>query len=91
MKIILNGSSIRSRAELYDALEALLDAPAWFGRNLDAVHDLLLHEILPGGTLTVEIADAGALRENLGRYAEGLIRMLTDVAAEDERLTLIVR
>ena len=89
--VILNGSSIQSRAGLYDVLEALLGTPEWFGRNLDALHDILLHEILPGGELVVEIAEADALRQNLGRYAEGLLRMLSDVAAEDERLTVVVR
>ena len=89
--VILNGSSIQSRAGLYDALEALLGTPEWFGRNLDALHDILLHEILPGGELVVEIAEVDALRQNLGRYAEGLLRMLSDVAAEDERLTVVVR
>ena len=48
--VILNGAAVKSRGELYDALERYMDLPDYFGRNLDALHDVLLHEILPAVT-----------------------------------------
>ena len=89
--VILNGAAVKSRGELYDALEAHLGLPDYFGRNLDALHDVLLHEILPAGPLTLEIEDFGALRANLGEYAVGLRHMLADAARDDRKLTVVLR
>lgn len=89
--VILNGAAVKSRGELYDALERYMDLPDYFGRNLDALHDVLLHEILPSGPLTFEIEGFDALRANIGEYAVGLRHMLRDVEREDERLTVVLR
>ena len=89
--VILDGAAVGSRKELYDALEAHMDLPPYFGRNLDALHDVLLHEILPAGPLTLEIADFDALRANLGEYAVGLRHMLRDVEREDGKFTLVLK
>ena len=89
--VILDGADIANRRALYDALEAHLDLPVYFGRNLDALHDVLLHEILPAGPLTVEIGNYDALRANLGEYAVGLRHMLRDVEREDDKFTAVFR
>ncbi len=88
--VILNGGAIRDRATLYNALEKHLGTPEYFGRNLDALHDILTGEILPAGALTVEIMRTDLLRENLGGYADALLRMFKDVAAADERFSVIL-
>ena len=89
--VILNGAAVKSRSELYDALERYMDLPDYFGRNLDALHDVLLHEILPAGPLTFEIEGFDALRANIGEYAVGLRHMLRDAEREDGRLTIVLR
>ena len=89
--VILNGAAVKSRSELYDALERYMDLPDYFGRNLDALHDVLLHEILPAGPLTFEIEGFDALRANIGEYAVGLRHMLRDAEREDGRLTVVLR
>ncbi len=89
--VILNGAAVKSRSELYDALERYMDMPDYFGRNLDALHDVLLHEILPAGPLTFEIENFDALRAGIGEYAVGLRHMLKDTAREDDRLTVVLR
>ena len=89
--VILNGAAVNSRSELYDALERYMDLPDYFGRNLDALHDVLLHEILPSGPLTFEIEGFDALRANIGEYAVGLRHMLRDAEREDDRLTVVLR
>lgn len=89
--VILDGASIASRRELYDALESHMDLPGYFGRNLDALHDVLLHELLPAAPLTIEIENFDALRAGLGEYAVGLRHMLRDVEREDDRFTVVFR
>ena len=88
--VILNGGAIRDRATLFNTLEKHLGTPEYFGRNLDALNDVLRGEILPAGALTVEIMRTDLLRENLGGYADAFLRLLRDVAGDDERLRVIL-
>jgi len=85
--VILNGAAIGDRSALYDALEAHLDLPDYFGRNLDALHDVL-GDLLAGGQMTFEVRDADELLRTLGRYGEAFLHVLKDTAREDERLIL---
>ena len=89
--VILDGASVASRRELYDAIASHMELPDYFGRNLDALHDVLLHEILPSGPLTLEIEHYEALKANLGEYAVGLRHMLRDVEREDDKFTVVFR
>ena len=41
MRFVLDGSSVGSREALHQALSALLAFPAYYGKNLDALHDCL--------------------------------------------------
>ena len=87
--VILNGSRITNRRELYDAVAAHLPVPEYFGRNLDALHEVILLDILPAGRLTLEILDYETMKSKMGGYAVGLKHMLEDAAREDSRLTVI--
>ncbi len=40
-QIVLDGAAITTAGQLHDALERELNLPAWYGRNLDALHDCL--------------------------------------------------
>ncbi len=40
-EILINCDKIRSRKVLHDYLEAELSLPDYYGRNLDALHDIL--------------------------------------------------
>ena len=71
----LNGNEIRDREALHAALAEQLDFPAHYGRNLDALHDLLSEA---PDRYAVEIRDAAALEAALGRYYQGLLRVLSD-------------
>ena len=89
--VILKGGNIGSRRELYDAVEAHLTVPDYFGRNLDALQEVLLLDLLPKGPLTIEIEDYDEMKAKMGDYAVGLRRMLSDTARIDPRLTVIFR
>ena len=41
MEIILDSRTVDSRETLHQRLSELLHLPAWYGRNLDALHDCL--------------------------------------------------
>lgn len=64
MEIILDGRTVDSRETLHQRLTELLQLPAWYGRNLDALHDCLTELREP---VTLRVIHAHALRETLGR------------------------
>ncbi|MBO6052203.1 MAG: barstar family protein [Clostridia bacterium] len=88
--VILNGSAITDRKTLYDALEAHLDLPDYFGRNLDALDDVL-YDLLLAQPMTIEIEETETLLRSLGRYGETFLRVLDRLAKENGRLTLAFR
>jgi RNAse (barnase) inhibitor barstar len=88
--VILNGSAITDRKSLYDALEAHLDLPDYFGRNLDALDDAL-YDLLLAQPMTIEIEGTETLLHSLGRYGETFLRVLDRLAKENGRLTLAFR
>ena len=91
MLILCDFERLQTPDAVYDYLSEELAFPPYFGRNLDALHDVLLHEILPAGPLTFEIENFDALRAGIGEYAVGLRHMLKDTAREDDRLTVVLR
>ena len=44
-KYILNGSAIQSLSDFYDEITRVLSLPGYFGRNLDALSDVLTTDI----------------------------------------------
>ena len=72
------GREIAGSAALHAALSAQLGFPDWYGRNLDALYDLLTE---PGEPFCVTITDSEALRERLGGYYDRFLRVLADAGA----------
>ena len=74
-----------SRAAVHDTLARTFAFPAYYGRNLDALYDCLT--ALPPCAVRLENRDA--LYENLGPYAEKLLAVFRDAAAQTPGLHLI--
>ncbi|MBQ2244201.1 MAG: barstar family protein [Oscillospiraceae bacterium] len=45
--IFLDGSLMTDKAAAHDRLACQLGLPAWYGRNLDALYDMLTGHIAP--------------------------------------------
>ncbi|MDO3685393.1 barstar family protein [Micromonospora sp. C28ISP2-4] len=58
--VLISGSQARTRAGLHEALAGVLALPGWYGRNWDALADVLADR-LDAGPLTVVVADAADL------------------------------
>ena len=72
----LDGAVISDRAALHEVLTLQFQFPAHYGRNLDALYDLLTER--PEGTYRVEIVDAELLEERLGGYYRVFLGVLED-------------
>lgn len=86
-ELLLDAETLYTRAQVHDALAKAFGFPADYGRNLDALYDLLT--ACPPTRLTLRHAET--LVANLGSYGELLLRVLADSAAENPNFTLNVQ
>lgn len=82
-KVIINCAEINSRYQLHEKLADALSFPEWYGRNLDALHDILTD--FSEDTL-ITFSNFVILEENLGRYALLLKKVVLDASEENEKV-----
>ena len=82
---IIDGNAVTSMEDIHKVLAQQLEFPAWYGGNLDALHDCLtdFHE-----DVDLSIVHADALLETLGPAYVRLTRVLSDAADENPYLKL---
>lgn len=85
-RTIINLKKVESTADLYNIIETKLRTPEYFGRNLDALHDILTD--MSG---TVEFRSFGKAKAALGEYGDSLEEMLRAASAESERIEIILK
>ncbi|WP_318361135.1 barstar family protein [uncultured Agathobaculum sp.] len=83
-ELLLDADTLYTRGQAHDVLAKTFGFPADYGRNLDALYDLLT--ACPPTRLTLRHAEM--LVANLGNYGELLLRVLADAAAENPNFTL---
>lgn len=88
MAIILNGRAMTDRPAAHSHLTERLELPAYYGRNLDALYDVLT-EIGTDTELILE--DPAAVIENLGKYGEALLSTMQEAAEENRYLTITLK
>lgn len=75
MKYVLDGKKMVSREETHRYLKETFGFPAYYGGNLDALHDCLSEMADP----EVEVINADDMLAALGKYGEILLQILEDV------------
>ena len=88
MAIMLDGKAMVDRPGAHSHLAQRLDLPAYYGRNLDALYDVLT-EIGTDTELILE--DPAAVVENLGKYGEALLGTMQEAAEANPHLTITLR
>ncbi len=84
---ILDCSHITTKAILHNTLADVLELPAWYGKNLDALYDCLM-ELSRKTQLRVLHFDA--LLEALGDYAESFLDVLSDASEYNPDFTFVM-
>lgn len=77
----LDGKTIGSLDDLYDQLSARLPLPDHFGRNLDALRDVLSTDV--EGPFEIAWMNADASKRRMGKAYDRVLRLLR--ALEKER------
>jgi len=88
VEILLDGALMTDRAALHDQLAEKFAFPAYYGRNLDALYDLLT--AYPQ-QVSVTLIHPKLLQDNLGRYGIAFLRTLEDAARSNSNILLSVR
>ena len=83
MNVILDGLLIESEDDFHDVITKELDLPIWYGRNLDALWDVLTGMVERPVNLVWLNSEISRLR--LSRY-EKIIDLFKDVAEMDNAL-----
>ncbi len=86
--IVLDVSNIQTKKALHIYLQYMLDLPAHYGRNLDALHDVLAAESEPTG---IVLCGAQHAQGELTAYMPSLLEVLEDAAQENEKLSFEVK
>lgn len=82
MELVIDGAALPAAEAVHDLFARALTLPAWYGRNLDALYDVLTER---GEPLRLLVRN----REALAEYAEDLLRTLAEAAAENPALELV--
>ncbi len=83
----LRGKSISSSQEFYDQISQALGFPDYFGRNLDALWDVLTGDV--EGPVKIVWKDAAASKAALGKDFEKIKTLLKEVAKEREDFEVV--
>ena len=85
MVVELNGLEMTDRQRTHDYLAQMLQFPAYYGKNLDALYDLLTERQQP---LEVRFIHTAQMKEQLGAYGSALLHTMQE--AENDNLSLIL-
>ena len=87
MEIILDGALMTDRAALHDLMAEKFDFPDYYGRNLDALYDMLTGN---PKEINVTVIHTEALLEHLGRYGNSFLRTLQDASQGNAKLKISI-
>ncbi len=83
--IVLDGGAAGDRRELHRYLRERLELPETYGRNLDALYDLLTDIC---GETVIRLERPQLFADQLGWYGKRLLRVFEDAAEANESLTV---
>ena len=88
-RVIIAGDKTASAEDFYAALERQLELPGYFGRNLDALWDVLTGDV--AGPLEIVWQDADLSRQIMGDEFHDITALLLEVAEEREDITVTLK
>ena len=82
-RIILNGKRMITREVTHAYLKRKFSFPEYYGRNLDALWDLLSTTVKE---TEIVVVNAHCIPEKLGKYGVSLLRVFEDLNEESRRV-----
>ena len=88
MTVYLNGNAMVSREAAHDQLAKELNLPDYYGRNLDALYDLLMEV---SAETQITLVDPAAVVNFLGKYGQTLLSTIQEAAENNPNLIMILK
>ena len=88
MTVILDGKAMLDRVSAHNHLVERLELPTYYGRNLDALYDVLT-EI--GEETQILLSDPAAVVAQMGKYGEALLATMQEAAEDNPKLTVTLQ
>lgn len=88
MTVYLNGNEMVSREAAHDHLVKELNLPDYYGRNLDALYDLLMEV---SAETQITLVDPAAVVNFLGKYGQTLLSTIQEAAENNPNLIMILK
>lgn len=85
-RIILNGKRMISREVTHAYLKRKFGFPDYYGRNLDALWDLLS---TIGKDTEIVIVHSSVISDSLGKYGDSLLRLFDDLSEEARHVKVV--
>ena len=85
MELILDSKILISRASVHDYFAEKLEFPDYYGRNLDALYDLLSEF---SAQLSIYIVNREEILDALNGYGRSLVCTIQDAAAKNPNLSV---
>lgn len=85
--IILDGSKMTSKEEAHSYLKEIFNFPGYYGKNLDALWDMLTSISEP---IAIKLINEYCMTEYLGPYGQALIKVFTDAQRENPNITFAI-
>ncbi|MGA3086711.1 MAG: barstar family protein [Thermodesulfobacteriota bacterium] len=82
----LNGKTIRSLDDLYDRISILINLPEHFGRNLDALWDVLSTDV--EGPFEIIWKNANDSKRSMGKDFDRAVKLLRNLEKERDDFKL---
>ena len=88
MTVILEGSRMIDRVAVHNHLAERLQLPSYYGRNMDALYDVLTEL---GEETEIVLRDPGDVVKHLGKYGEALLNVMQEAAEENPKLSVALQ
>ncbi len=82
----LDCALMTDRSGAHEYLKLQLQLPEYYGKNLDALYDLLSTD---EREVTISIKNSQLLEENLGGYGDMLLSTLREAAEDNPNITVL--
>ncbi len=87
--VIINGKSIKNKAHLHEVLARGLDFPPYYGKNLDALFDILVSDF--SAESVIKIKNLVFLKKKIGAdYTQELLEVIGSASEANPRIILIL-
>lgn len=83
--IIIDGRRFKTKERAHQYLAEKLSFPSYYGKNLDALHDVLTSY---GKPTCLRIRYPASITANLGKYGETLLQVLSDAVKANQNIKI---